>query len=703
MIFRLSLLGRYKKKRYDRHMETLNPAITATVAALATVFAVWLAIMIERWTWGAPSRYPAEDGLHFRSRQPPRYPELLIRAVVVIAIAYTTYYLVWRLSILNPEAMWFSWLLWAAEAYGFLTFLFFAFMTWKLVYPATPPAQEGITVDVLVPTCGEPLDILRATLVGCKHIRYPHKTFVLDDSGRAEVATLAAELGCAYLSRPTHEGAKAGNLNYALERTGGQLVAVLDADHVPLPDFLHNTIGFFDDPSVAVAQGPQVFYNLDSFQHERFGWHEQRVFYHAIMPGKHRTNSAFWTGSPGVLRRSALEAIGGIAQDTVTEDLHTTIRLARRGYRVVYTAKPLAVGLSPATIQEYLGQRFRWGQGSMQVLRSKDNPLWASGLTVAQRLNFFASSITYFDGLQLVILLAIPVTTLFTGILPVSTIGWAFFARLVPYLAIIFLANTLLGRGTYNLWHIERYSLLRSFTFLATLPTLLTGRARPFRVTRKERDVGASPSWQQVIPHLVTIGLCFAAVIIGIIHIIHPVWYQPHPVVSGVVIGWTVLNAVLLSVGVDRLLSVSRRARYRFPIVTAINWRLSGETDWRSGYSVNLSASGISFEHSSPPVNKGDDVEVSVKYTVTDAGDSVSAEAEFPILFTGHVVDSYRPQSSGMQRVGLAIASFGSRASVNNYAHLIHQRDNLLLGEQIFTPPEHLTEVLDEHTDQSKD
>ncbi len=665
----------------------MHPAIIAAIAGLATVFALWLALAVERWTWGKPSRYPEDSAAYHKIRRPPRYPEFLVRGMVIVAAAFTLYYLVWRLSIFNPDAMWFSWLLWAAEAYGFVTFLLFAFMTWKLVHPETPPPREGISVDIMVPTYGEPLDVLRATLVGCSHTSYPHQTFVLDDAGRPEVKALAAELGCIYISRPTHEGAKAGNLNYALKQTGGQLVAVLDADHVPLPEFLDNTIGFFSDSSVAVVQGPQLFYNLDSFQHERSSWHEQRVFYHTIMPGKNRTGSAFWCGSPAVLRRSALEAIGGVAQETVTEDLHTTIRLVRHGYRVVYTKQPLAVGLSPATIDEYLGQRFRWGQGAMQVLRSKDSPLRASGLTISQRINFLASTITYFDGLQLLALLAIPVITLLFGILPVSTFGWGFVARLAPYLALTFLANTLLGRGTYNLWYIERYSLLRAFTFAATLPTLLTGRARPFRVTRKGDDINPAPPWRQVLPHLITIGLCFIAAVVGVLHIIHPFWYQPQPTVLAVVIGWTVLNAVLLSVGVDRLLSVSRRSRYRFPIITEISWHLSGEKDWRIGHSVNLSASGMSFEHSGPRLRMGDKLEVSIGFAVTGAGDTPPAEGESRILLTGRVVGTYQPRSGDAQRVGLTIISFDSSAGANNYSYLLHNPANLLRGEQIFLPP----------------
>jgi cellulose synthase (UDP-forming) len=135
------------------------------------------------------------------------------------------------------------------------------------------------------------------------------------------------------------------------------------------------------------------------------------------------------------------------------------------------------VGLFPATIEDYFSQRFRWGQGAMQVLHSKDSPLWTPGLSIAQRLSFIASTITYIDGLQLLILLAVLIVTLLTGLLPVNTFGWVFAAHLIPYLILIFLANSLLGRGTYNLWYIERYSLLRAFTFTSTLPTLLTGHA----------------------------------------------------------------------------------------------------------------------------------------------------------------------------------------------------------------------------------
>ena len=113
-----------------------------------------------------------------KSRQPKRIPEPVIQCVAIIAIAITVYYLGWRLTTLNPDALILSWLLWAAEAYGFMVFLLYVYMTWRLVNPVPPKAKPNILVDVFIPTYNEPVDVLRATLTGCANIRYPHRTYI---------------------------------------------------------------------------------------------------------------------------------------------------------------------------------------------------------------------------------------------------------------------------------------------------------------------------------------------------------------------------------------------------------------------------------------------------------------------------------------------------------------------------------------------
>src|SRR5262249_11469437 len=133
---------------------------------------------------------------------------------------------------------------------------------------ATPASLDGRAVDVYVTTYDEPMELLRETVVCALSIRYPHKTYVLDDGNREEVQRLAAELGAEYIARPDRLHAKAGNLNNALQRTTGEFIVTLDADHVPSPEFIHELIGFFADENIGIVQTNQDFYNLDSFQHQ---------------------------------------------------------------------------------------------------------------------------------------------------------------------------------------------------------------------------------------------------------------------------------------------------------------------------------------------------------------------------------------------------------------------------------------------------
>src|SRR5581483_126573 len=168
---------------------------------------------------------------------------------------------------------------------------------------------RGLKVDVYITTYNEDPALLRSTILGAVHMRYPHETYVLDDGQRPEVRALAEALGARYLTRQDRTHAKAGNINHALTQTHGDFIAIFDADHVPYPQFLDRVLGRFADERVALVQTPQEFYNLDS---------------------------VFWCGSNAVLRRAAIDSIGGIATETITEDIHTTIKLHRAGWRTAY-------------------------------------------------------------------------------------------------------------------------------------------------------------------------------------------------------------------------------------------------------------------------------------------------------------------------------------------------------------------------------
>src|SRR5262249_58567169 len=168
---------------------------------------------------------------------------------------------------------------------------------------------------------------------------------------RPQIKAMAVSLGAVYLSRADNQHAKAGNLNHALQRTEGELIAIFDADHVPVRGFLNQTVGFFEDARVALVQTAQHFFNPDAFDRNlRLAGRippEQRFFYHVIQPGNDFWNSAFFCGSCAVVRRSAVQSIGGFKTQTVTEDAHTALELHAAGGRSVYLALPLAA--RPAT------------------------------------------------------------------------------------------------------------------------------------------------------------------------------------------------------------------------------------------------------------------------------------------------------------------------------------------------------------------
>ncbi len=613
--------------------------------------------------------------------------EFIIRIVTLMTIGYTIYYLVWRFSTFNPDAIWLSWIFWVTELYGFIIFLCFAFITWKIVNPRIQNSKYNFSVDIFVPTYGEPLDILHATISGCNKITYPHKTYILDDSGRKEVESLVKKLGCRYIARPTHEGAKAGNINYALKRSSGDLIIILDADFIPLPNILDVSMGFFNDDKVAIVQGPQIFYNLDSFQHEYSHWHEQELFYKVLQSGKNKTKSAFWCGSPSVVRRNALEDVGGVVEESVTEDIHTTIRLIGKGYHVMFVNRPLAVGIAPATLEDFLGQRFRWAQGSMQILRSKDNPLWAKGLSITQRISFLTSMGTYFDSFQKLIYLLLPIISLTTSLFPIKEFGLPFLYRFLPYMVLGVVANTVLGRGFYSFWLIEQYNVLKMFTFIKATGTLFTGKAQKFKVTKKEAGASEkSISTKLILPQIILLSITVIAIASAIlIFILVPISLKYTQSELIILIIWAIFTSGLMLLGVSKLKKISKRTRYRFLLKKALNWRIS-HTDnskvekWQNGFSANFSTTGIGLELQSNVLKIGDLIEMKIPFKRSSIL-GLSKNSRFNIYLNGIIIRVKEQNNQEKYRAGTLISNFKSEDDRNLYFEMLHQPTLLLKGE----------------------
>lgn len=265
-----------------------------------------------------------------------RYPSPWLRLLILLTALLGLNYIIWRwLASLNWSAWWIALPLVIAETYSVIDSQLFAITMWRLLRrDPPPPPPKGATVDVLITTYNEPIEMVLATAQAALAIEYPHRTYILDDGDRRELHSAAAEIGVGYITRsaswsdkPRH--AKAGNLNNALFETEGEYILILDADQVPDPRILDHTLGYFRDPLMALVQTPQYFHNVPFT--DPLG-SQAPLFYGPIQQGKDGWNAAYFCGSNAVLRREALMQLG----------IRGYVRAIEDGIRrTLYTAKKI--------------------------------------------------------------------------------------------------------------------------------------------------------------------------------------------------------------------------------------------------------------------------------------------------------------------------------------------------------------------------
>lgn len=513
-----------------------------------------------------------------------RQRRLYIHVVSLVALAVTLGYLIWRTFFtLDLDVWWVSVPLLLVEFHLFLSFALFVHALWDI--QSTPSAgvvtQAPGKIAILIPTFNESMEVLLPVIAAAQNLEPVHETWVLDDGKRLEVRELAASLGVHYLTRPDNSFAKAGNINHALEHVDAEFIAILDADHVPTQNFLRHTLGYFEDPRIALVQTPQDFYNLDSFEHEdieatdaplsdreRQQYHEQAMFYRVIQPGKNRVDGAFWCGTGAVVRVSALRDVGGIATETITEDIHTTIRLHRRGWKTVCHNEVLARGLAATNAEQFKLQRYRWGTGAMQVLRL-ENPLFVSGLTLGQRLAYATTLLGWFDAWRTLFFILIPALVLFTGAVPIQ----ADFGEFLAVFGVSFLlqrwALRVLGRGYYREKMQLVFEVVRMTPNLLATLTLLRPSGHPFQVTPKGRT---DDQRRRIRPPQLLFGLTALSVAAGAWYLLtmrslvgssYDVPWAAHGAAF-----WLCFNGVIVVLAIRRVLltryGAERRASVRF-------------------------------------------------------------------------------------------------------------------------------------------
>lgn len=507
-----------------------------------------------------------------------------MRASAVVALTLSLAYLTWRVGF-TLGTLWLAIPLWLLEAHAVVGLGLFTFSLWDLDSTIIPAAVASTDqrIAVLIPTFNEPSEVLLPTIAAATALAPAHETWVLDDGERPWVHDLALTLGARYLARTDHRHAKAGNLNHALGLIDADLVAILDADHVASPEFLTHTIGYFDDPSIAIVQTPQDFYNLGSFEHganrswfwrhrRNTAFNEQRLFYRAIQPGKNRWGAAFWCGTNAVVRVSALREVGGVATETVTEDIHTSIRLHRRGWHTVYHNEVLAHGLAARDAEQYQAQRLRWGTGAMQLLHT-EHPITGPGLNLGQRTAYAATILGWFDAWRTLGYVLVPLAVLVSGANPIHARAMTF----VLAFGLTFLAQRLaiamLSRGYAPAGLATLFEFIRLQTTMAATLSYLRPGERPFTVTAKR---GADERRRHQAPWLLwfllglsaAAGVWFALSVAGLTPVTYPVRWTVYGAAF-----WALVNATLLVAAILRI----RSDRFAADRRTGVRQRLEGD------------------------------------------------------------------------------------------------------------------------------
>ncbi|MDD5613085.1 MAG: UDP-forming cellulose synthase catalytic subunit, partial [Gallionella sp.] len=431
-----------------------------------------------------------------------RYAGSYITLVLVaLSAVVSTRYLYWRatetLNLTTLVNSTFSIGLLVAEMYAWLILVMGLFQSiWPLNRESTPlPEDESLwpTVDVLIPTYNEPLSVVRTTVMAAMLIEWPDakkKVYILDDGRRDEFRAFAEEVGVGYITRSDNKFAKAGNINNAFKRISGEFVAIFDCDHMATSTFLKQTMGgFLTDPKLALVQTPHHFLTPDPFERNLGSFrripNEGELFYGLVQDGNDFWNASFFCGSCAVLRRSALDEIGGLATDTVTEDAHTSLNLHRKGYNSAYIRVTMSAGLATETLGAHVKQRMRWARGMAQVFRL-DCPLLGKGLTFAQRLCYTNAIFHFLYGFPRLFFLLSPLTYLFFENSIINAPAWVIAVYALPHLIMGFIANSRLqGEFRHSFWNEVYEAALAWYIMWPTLGAMINPKKGKFDVTAK--------------------------------------------------------------------------------------------------------------------------------------------------------------------------------------------------------------------------
>jgi cellulose synthase (UDP-forming) len=509
-----------------------------------------------RLFWRGAAPRPVVDAPVRRTAAPARCRGARVFSLITLFLGSA--YLIWlgRLVLLSRKPPDLIFL--AAEILSFLLLCLLSYSIWRFLtpLPASPEPDSRPPVDIFVPCCGEPLEVIKTTLQAVGRIAYqPHTVYVLDDGASPAVAALAQSLGFQYRSRPrtglSLADSKSGNLNFGLSQTSGELILVLDADQVPVPEILDRLVSFFQEPRVAFVQSKQDFFlpEGDPF------YNSDKVFYETIQLNNDQANAVISCGSGVVYRRRALQEMGGFAFWNLLEDFTSSYELASQGWRGIYYPHALSRGLAPATLAGVYRQRFKWCLDTMRLF-FWDNPLFKTGLSWPQRTHFLIIMMSYLaSGLVFPVFYAAPLLVYWRGQSCFLGDELTYGVLRGAYLLATILMFRYLFFGKEPLRQFKMLCNLFPVHAAAIAAALLypPGRKPAYRVNNLQ-PFAARGSWWHLTPHL---GLIFLHVSLPVLALLHG-WAEPRLIFFN-----SIFSALIIWIMGDLVLAVLVRPKWR--------------------------------------------------------------------------------------------------------------------------------------------
>ncbi|MBX8636006.1 MAG: glycosyltransferase [Thermoplasmata archaeon] len=405
----------------------------------------------------------------------------------------------------------------------------------------------------LVASYNEDPLMVRDTIISVKLATGIGRVIVIDDSTdtskAGELSRYCDMLHVSYVHRDNRRGYKAGAINDVLKTLDGvDIFAIFDADQRPDSNFFDEILNCFNDEKVGFVQLPQK-YSENNTRIARAANYMQLPFLHTVMSGRSKADSTFSLGSGTAFRMKAVVEAGYFVEDTVTEDIATSLQIIAKGYRGVYLDRDLVYyGIAPMDARAILSQQARWSLGGFQLL----GPLLRSNLPFRQFIDFMFGDLYWLkEGPIALVEIVAPIIFLALGVAYMSLSYLYYAAVFIPFFFATMIATVLIGGRDYGLkgavMH-QGVEMLNFWVITVSFFTWAMRKKKPFNVTSKK---AGQVKLRSLSPNIAVLAAVSLSIAIGFLRLLN----SADPIPYAINIFWAVWIDVAMAVGLYCALS----------------------------------------------------------------------------------------------------------------------------------------------------